>query len=148
MNQYIASLANTCLSLASANLEFYAESVPENFRIPALYFPPSEVDSSESALNSFSTRRTIYAKVFASDRNGALEIAEGIQQGIMLYRCHIPLYDVDGKATGTHFKVEPPDARIIDEGMAQITLSYTLISAFPEEEIPKAKSIDINKYYD
>ncbi len=146
MNQYIASLAKTCLSLVT-DLELYFESVPENFQIPALYFPPSEVDSSESALNSFATRRTIYAKTFAVDKHTALELAEEIQQGILVNRGHIPLYDIDGIATGTYFKVDASEVRAVDEGMAQITFSYNLIKNYAEEEVPKANNINIHKYY-
>ena len=64
----------------------------------------------------------------------------------MLKRCRLPIYDIDGKDTGGIMKVEPPTTRIIDEGVAQITLIYRIIRGYPKKVVPGAKEIKVNTY--
>lgn len=147
MDQHIASLARTCLELGNIST-FYDEKMPKNFVIPSLYFPSPETSPSGSALGSYSTKYSIYAKVFAKTKLEAVTIADIIVQGIMRKKCRLPIYNEDGTDSGKIFKMEPPDARGIDEGVAQITLTYRIIRAFVETKYPSVQSVEINKNYD
>lgn len=147
MDQYLASLARACTDLGGLT-NFHTDNMPSDFAVPALYFPPPESDPSGSAFNSYRTEYTIYAKVFAATRQDAMDIAEMIVQGIMLKKCRLPVYGVDGKETGDILKVQPPGARVIDEGVAQITLIYSIYRQYPKETVTMMKDIGINKYYD
>ena len=147
MDQYIASLARSCLELGNISI-FYDENMPEDFIIPSLYFPPPETSLSGSALGSYSTKYSIYAKVFAKTKLEAVMMADSIAQGIMMKKCLIPIYNEDGTDSGEIFKMDPPDVRGVNEGMAQITLIFRIIRAFTETKYPGAQSVDINKNYD
>jgi len=147
MDQYFASLARACTDMGGLT-NFHTDNMPSDFAVPALYFPPPETDPSGSAFNSYRTEYTIYAKVFAATRQDAMDIAESIVQGIMQKKCRLPVYSVDGKETGAILRVQPPGARVIDEGVAQITLIYSIHRGFPKESLPMMKEIGINKYYD
>ena len=147
MDQYYASLARACASMGEFT-QLYMENIPDSFAVPSLYFPPPETDPSGSAFNSYRTDYTVYAKVFAATRQEAGELADGIAQGIMLKKCRLPIYNEDGTENGGIMKLEPPVTRVIDEGVAQITLIYHVFRSFPKEELPMAKDIRINKNYD
>lgn len=147
MDQFIACLAKACITMSGIST-LYTDNMPASFAVPSLYFPPFESDLSGSALNNYQTDYSVYVKVFAATRQDAMEYAESIVQGIMRARCCLPVYDVDGKETGDILKTSPPAARVIDEGVAQITLRYRIIRKFTEEEVPKVQNFGINKYYD
>lgn len=147
MNQYESSLARTCLELGGISV-LYETNVPEDFAVPSLYFPAVETFPSGSALNSYQTKYSIYAKVFALTKREAGELAEKIVEGIMQKNCRLPVYKEDGTDSGMCIKLEPPSSRVVDEGMAQVILSYKIIKAFTEVKHPAAKTVGINKNYD
>lgn len=45
-------------------------------------------------------------------------------------------------------KLDPPASWIVDEGMAQVTLTYRLVRAVTPVKPPAASSVGINKYFD
>lgn len=144
MDAYTASLANRCLVLSGIE-NFFTGNVPENFRIPALYFPPPEETPGNWTLNGHETTYTVFAKVFAATREAAMELADAIAQGIMAGRRFIPLLGADGTETGNLFKVDPPDARIVDEGVAQVTLAWKAVRQYREEDADMIAEIEIHK---
>ena len=147
MDRYYASLANACLEMGGIT-HFYSDNVPDDFAVPSLYFPPFESYPSVSALNSYQTSYTLYANVFALTRQDAMEIAEKIVQGIMQKKCRLPVLNSDGSDSGTIFKLNPPEARVVEEGVAQLTLTYSIIKEFKKKTYPKMQNFGINKDYD
>lgn len=133
MNAYEKSLLKQCLTLAGIT-QWYADTMPEDFYVPCIYFPAVYADPQSSTLNEYAARKTIYAKVFASTRREAGELAEKIADGIMEKRRLIPLLEQDGTESGETFKVEPPVTSVIDDGTAQIVLTYNLRKRFYEDE--------------
>ena len=147
MDQFIACLAKACITMSGIST-LYTDNMPASFAVPSLYFPPFESDLSGSALNNYQTDYSVYVKVFAHTRQEAMELAEDIVQGIMRLKCCLPVYNADGTESGEVLKTSPPAARVIDEGVAQITLRYRIIRKFAETEVPLVKNFGINKYYD
>lgn len=147
MDRYIASLARACLEMGGLET-LYMDNIPSDFMVPSLYFPPTEIDPSGSAFNSYRTDYTIYAKVFAATRQDAMDKAEAITEGMMRSRCLLPVYNPDGTESGELIKVDPPAARVIDEGVAQINLAYHIVRRFKEQQVDMVQKIGINKYYD
>ncbi|MCX4377589.1 MAG: hypothetical protein OSJ61_15635 [Lachnospiraceae bacterium] len=147
MNQYEASLARICLECSGISV-LYEDNVPEKFVVPSLYFPAAEIFSAGSALNSYQTKYAVYAKVFAYTKREAGELAEKIVKGIIQRNCRFPVYNKDGTNSGTVIKLEAPASRIVDEGMAQVTLSYKIIRAFAKVRSPTVQSVGINKNFD
>lgn len=147
MDQYESSIARVCLELSGIGY-FYEDNVPENFMVPSLYFPVPAVYPSASALGSYQSSYSIYANVFAVNKREAGELAEKIVQGIMLKKCRIPVFEENGADSGEVIKLNPPSFKVIDEGMAQVTLTYNIVRAFTKTESAKAKSLNINKKYD
>ena len=143
MDQYTACLARACLDFGDLDY-LYTGNVPSDFKIPCLYIPPDDLVSSKSALNNYALKHSVYAKVFAKDREAAGEIMAAIVEGIAQVRYRLTVYDQDGKETGELLQIQPPDARVIDEGVAQITLVYSIKRRYPEPEFPKAKYYHIN----
>ena len=144
MNAYEKSLLRECLTLAGIT-QWYEDTMPENFYVPCIYFPAAHADPQSSTFNEYEARKTIYAKVFASTRRQAGEIAETISDGIMNLKRLIPLLNVDGSESGEVFKVDAPITSVIDDGAAQIILTYKLHTRFYEEEADGVHEIIINQ---
>lgn len=144
MDAYLASLAKLCLTLSGIE-NFFTGNVPQEFRIPALYFPPPEETPEAWSMGGYAVSYAVYTKVFAATREDALSFADAISRGIMARRRLVPLLAPDGTKTGEAFKTGPPEARIIDEGVAQVLLSYRLIRPYTEEEAEKIKKIYIRE---
>lgn len=132
MNAYEASLLKECLTLGELR-QWYDDEMPESFNVPCVYFPAAHAEPFDSTLNGYEARKTIYAKVFAATRRQAGEIAEKIVDGIMDRRQRIPLLNQDGTESGETFKVDTPTSSLIDDGVAQIVLTYKLHPKFYEE---------------
>lgn len=147
MNQYESSLARVCMECSGISV-LYEDNVPENFVVPSLYFPTAETSSAVGTLNSYQTKYAVYAKVFAYTKREAGELAEKIVKGIMQRNCRLPVYNKDGTDSGTVIKLEAPDSRIVDEGMAQVTLSYKIIRAFAKVRSPTVQVVGIKKNFD
>ena len=81
-------------------------------------------------------------------RREAGELAGKIVEGIMDKQCRLPVFHEDGTDSGMILKLDPPTSWIVDEGIAQVTLTYRLIRAFTSVKHPAASSVGINKYYD
>lgn len=147
MDQYESSIARACLELGGI-LYLYEDNVPENFMVPSLYFPAPSVFPSASTLGSYQSCYSIYANVFAATKREAEKLAEKIVQGIMLKKCLLPVFEENGTDSGKVIKLDPPSSRGIDEGMAQITLTYCIIRAFTQTKSAGVESMNINKNYD
>lgn len=147
MDQYESSIARACLEYSGIST-LYEDSVPEDFMIPSLYFPPAELSTSGSTLKSYQAKYSIYVKVFALTKREACGLAEKIVRGIIDKGCKLPVYNFDGTDSGAIIKLEPPTAFGVDEGMAQVTLSYKIIRSSIEKKYPAAGAVGIKKYYD
>ena len=147
MDQYESSIARACLEYSGISA-LYEDSVPEDFIIPSLYFPPAELSTSSSTLKSYQSKYSIYAKVFALTKREACGLAEKIVRGIIDKGCKLPVYNFDGTDSGAIIKLDPPTAFGVDEGMAQVTLAYKIIRSSIEKKYPSAGAVGIKKYYD
>lgn len=147
MNQYDASIMRSCLEFAGLQY-WYEENLPEEFAVPSLYFPAAEDFPSRSALGSYQSEYSIYAKLFATSDREAVELAESIVQCIMCRNCRLPVYTAGGKESGEIVKLEPPTARLSDTNVAQITLTYKVIRSYERKPQPLSQGVNINKNYD
>lgn len=147
MNHYEASIMKSCLDFSGVRFA-YEENLPEDFAVPSLYFPAAEDMPARSALGSYKSEYSIYAKLFATSDREAVELAEKIAQGIMSLDCRLPVYESNGKDTGMIVKLEPPAIRLSDTHVAQITLVYKVIRLYKRQKQNTVQNIGINKKYD
>ena len=147
MNQYESSIMKSCIDFSGVQFA-YDENLPEGFAVPSLYFPAAENLPGKSALGSYRSEYSIFAKVFATSDREAMELAEKIVQGIMSLNCRLPVYTREGKDTGTIVKMELPTMRLSDDNVAQITLAYKVIRLYEQQKQNSVQNVSINKNYD
>lgn len=123
MNSDVGSIMAACYRVHP--VQVYTDRMPQDFVMPSLYFPqPISVD----APSSFSGYRVDYSlavKAFAKTDEQAADAAEKIAQNIRQSRMAIPVIDEDGSDTGDYMRLRKLDTRIIDEGVAQLTFTWT-----------------------
>ena len=146
MNKYEYSLLAKCIALGNLS-NWYAEEMPEDFAIPCIYFPPAVAAPGAHSLNAYEGRKVIYAKIFARTRRQAGEIAETISDGLMKGKRIVPVLKADtGKESGETFKIGEPLTNVIEDGVAQITLSYRLYQKYTEDAATKIQNLNLNEY--
>lgn len=146
MNQYDASIMRSCLEFSGLQY-WYEDSMPEKFAVPSIYFPAAEDFPSKSALGSYQSEYSIYAKLFATSDREAMELADNIVQGIMYRNCRLPVYTADGKKSGVTIKMEPPITRLAATNVAQITFVYKVVRSYKREPQAPSQGVNINKNF-
>lgn len=121
----------------------YFRNLPEGFITPSAFFPAPEMDGVEHSLSSYEDDFALFMKIFDKDSMGAYAIASKIVKAIQNCRKRIPLYDENGEITGKNFRVTKLNAKVIDDGVAQIAVEWKTLAVYDTELHTKA----MNFYY-
>ncbi|MGC5326437.1 phage portal protein [Brevibacillus sp. SYSU BS000544] len=122
MFQELGSVVNFCLS--KFNAKVYTHNVPEGMVIPALFVPPPAVVDGPDTTITFQKSYTLPIKVFHMDNHEAYLAAEQIADGIRFARNLVPILSEDGNRTGQYLRISLSEVKMIDDGVAQITLKW------------------------
>lgn len=125
------------------HLHRYFLEVPENFLIPAIYFPIPETEAKKVTLNTMETTLTWYINVFAVDSIQAYNEASRITNQIIFQRCRIPIRNAEGQEEDKELRLLPPKVKKVERGIAQIVLSVKRYTELAESG-QKSKDIYIN----
>lgn len=145
IDQESASIIKYMLA-AAGDVKPYYHEVPEDFRVPAIYFPVPEVESSGYVLGGYAVDFTWYPKVYHSTTEGAYEIGMGILTAIQRHRNLIPLIDVDGHSTGTGIRLKDPTMRRVDSGAVQLEIRWKSVRDYYEEDATKMVEFEIDYF--
>lgn len=123
----------------------YYESIPESFVVPAAYFPSPEVMSDGETLRTYGLDYAVYVKFFAKTSNGAFELAHKAVEEIRKARNLIPLIGNDGtEIEGEGIRINDPDLRVIDEGVAQAVISWRSRRPYNREDSAAVEEYTFN----
>ncbi len=123
LEQELACIAKFIIAAAGNPTPYYNE-VQEGFVRPAVYFPMPEVDTGGDTLKSYAADYAWYIKFFANTREEAYKMAFDALTEISQCRCLIPLYSFEGEKLRKGLRIKFPNARVIDEGAAQLTINF------------------------
>ena len=124
LEQEIASIMQFCLTAAD-NPQPYYYNVPEDFKVPAMFFPQPEIDTGGETLNSYRFVYTWYINIFCSTTEDAHALAWQVLTAIKQARNLIPLLTEDGEADEKGVRIDDPKLARVDTGVVQIALSWT-----------------------
>lgn len=143
LEQEVASIIK-CILEASENPAPYYYEVPEEFTVPAVYFPAIEVPTRGETLSTYAMDCTWFIKFMHNTTQEALAIAFKALTAIKEKRNLIPLIDTDGKRTGKTLRIKDPSLDIIDRGAVQLQIDWTSNRPYNTNRAEKAANIQIN----
>lgn len=109
--------------------EVYTERMPQDFVLPAMYFPPPITFSESFTSHSYQQDYSLTIKLFHENEQGAFAEAEKIAESIRKARNVIPIRDEQNVPTGRFILCSEINVRMIDSGsvimgVAQITVGW------------------------
>lgn len=107
LEQEIASIIQFVLDAADNPAPYYYD-VPEDFYVPAAYFPSPEISTRGETFRTYAMEYAWYIKFFHSTREGAHALALAALSAIKQARNLVPLIGPGGTATGNSIRLDDP----------------------------------------
>lgn len=147
LEQEIASIMNYVLINANTATPYYDE-VPEDFMVPAVYFPSPEIESGGDTLSTYSLKYIWFIKFFHSSTPAAYQMALSVLEIIKRKRNIIPVINEAGEFTGENFKVKDPKLKKIDgaAGAVQLTIIWDSLRPYENPVYTKMDSYGLDMY--
>lgn len=125
-DKYLSSIANFLYKSGSkvTALNPIFHQMPEQLKMPAIYFPNPIVNSFNDTLSSFTLVYSWYVKIMANSIEEAYEIAAQIQMDLCGNRFYVPVLNEDGSAYGKRIHIKPTEIKQLDGAVYQIALSW------------------------
>nr|DAG87051.1 MAG TPA: hypothetical protein [Caudoviricetes sp.] len=120
----MASIIKFVLDKAGGPAPYYW-NVPQNFSVPAAYFPTPEIDTGGETFLTYFMDYVWYIKLFHATAQGAYSLGHPVISAIRAARNLIPLIAEDGsEIDGSWVRVNDPQLKVLDDGAAQLTISW------------------------
>lgn len=133
----LAAICNFIVNNSIEKLTPYFWEMPENFRVPAIFFPVPETTNEKVTFNMIKTHLTWWIRFYAADDLQAYGIASYIQTKILLERNKIPLYSEDGRLMSKPLNIGFPFLKKVGEGIQQMEISCDQYKGLPVPNGPK-----------
>lgn len=126
-DKYLTSIANYLYRSGCkvCSLKAIFHNMPEQFKVPAIYYPNPTVTSNNDTLSSFLLTYSWFVKIFAASTEDAYEIAAQIQRDLCGDRFSIPIKNDDGSMDGNrHIRIKRLEIKQIDDSVYQVYLLW------------------------
>ena len=143
LEQEIASIMAFALHYADNPSPYYYD-VPENFKYPAMYFPQPEIDTGGETFRTYAMRYSWYINIFHRTTEDAYALAWKVLTALKQKRNLVPLKNEDGGKDGGGLRLDDPSAKVVDTGVAQLTLSWTSRRPYDCEQVQKMVEWEVN----
>lgn len=115
----------------------YYNSVPENFLVPAVFFPPPEVNDRADTLYSYGATYLWPITFHASTSEEAYAVALSVFHAIKRARSRVPYIHDDGSLDERGMKLDSASVKPVDECVAQLLITFTARKGLTDDEIKK-----------
>jgi hypothetical protein len=143
LEQEIASAIKFILESADNPAPYYYE-VPQDFLVPAVYFPPPEILSRGDTLATYALEYSWYVKFFHKDAQSAHALGMAALTALQYKKNIVALIDTAGELTGRGFRMNDPALKIIDDGAVQLALSWDSRRPYYREPVQKMMKFHAN----
>lgn len=142
LEQEIASIIKFTLD-AAGNPSPYYYRVPQDFVVPAAYFPTPEITTGGETFRTYSMDYVWYIKFFAETTRAAYDLGLKALTAIRGKRNLIPLINQQGDPAGGGLRVNDPDLKTLDDGTAQLQISWRSRRPYDDEEAQKMVTYEV-----
>ena len=136
LEQEIASAMKFIIGNSGNPAPYYYE-VPQDFVVPAVYFPQPEIESRGDTLATYALEYTWFVKFFHKDTQSAFALGFDVLTALKYFKNIIPRIDETGKLTGRSFRMRDPALKPIDSGAVQLTLMWDSARPYFEQKSQK-----------
>ena len=144
LEQEIASIIKFLLASTGRPSPYYYK-VPQSFAVPAAFFPQAEIETGGETLITYNMDYTLYVKFFARTTEDAYRLGLMAVTAIRGKRNLIPLIEEDGEdIPGKGIRVNDPDLKMLDDGAAQVKVSWRSRRPYDDEVPMKMVTYDLN----
>lgn len=119
----VASIIRFILDNAGEITPYY-NSVPANFLVPAVFFPPPEASDGADTLYSYSATYLWPITFHASTSEEAYATALLVLHELKRKRSRVPYLHDDGKKDERGMKISSAEVKLVDECVAQLLLTF------------------------
>ena len=109
---------------SAGNPYAYYYSIPEQFRVPSIYFPQPNITTHGDTLSTYALEFNWCVAIFDVDTQSAHARAFDVLNALQRVKCVIPLVDEKGELTGRGFRIRDPSSRSIDENEKRLILKW------------------------
>lgn len=148
LEQEMASIIKFVLDRAGGPSPYYW-NVPQNFTVPAAYFPPPEVETGGETFLTYGVDYTWFIKLFHATEQGAYSMGSAVLEAIRAARNLIPLIAEDGSTVeGSWVRVNDPALKALDDGAAQLTVGWRSRKPYSDTAAgaTRSQSFDVNVF--
>lgn len=141
LEQDLASAIRFIQDNAAEGTEYYFGEIPEDYKVPSIYFQTPFTFGSKATLRSYKTKVTL--NVWFMDRTtwDAQKNATDMMEDIMLSDCVFPIVDLDGNKLKTGLRVSDLETKRIENEIIQLSFSFNSYF-YPKKDVPK-----VQKFY-
>ncbi|MDN8592026.1 phage portal protein [Paenibacillus sp. 11B] len=143
MNSDVGSIMAACFRVHP--VQVYTDRMPQDFVVPSLYFPQPIITDAPSSISSYRVDFSLAVKVFDRTDEQAGDAAERIAQIFRQTRMTIPVIDEDGQNTGQYMRLRRAETRLIDDDVAQLTLTWSSRYQYSRVDYEKMGSLLLNQ---
>lgn len=141
LEQNLASAIRYIQDNTAEGTEYYFGEIPEDYKVPSIYFQLPYTTGSKATLRSYRTRMTLNIWFMDAGTWNAQRRASDMMENIMLDDCVFPIVEKDGEKRETGLRVVEPETRKIENGIVQLAFSFDSYF-YPEKDTQK-----IQKFY-
>lgn len=147
LEQEIASIMRFTLDRAGSPTPYYKE-VPQDFLVPAVYFPVPEIGSRGDTLSTYALEYSWFIKFFHWDTQTAHDMAFRVFTAMLSARNLVPLIDTDGRPVGKGIRLKDPSMKKIEgaSGVVQLSLAWDSPRPYDDTEYQKMMTYDLSMY--
>lgn len=142
LEQELASIIKFTLDRAGNPSPYYYE-VQKHFNVPAVYFPTPEIETGGETFLTYNMEYIWFIKIFHKTSEEAYSLGLSVLTAIKGNRNLIPLIDETGERVEGNVRVKDPKLKVLDNGAAQLTLSWTSRRPYNAEEAVKMQSYEV-----
>lgn len=144
LEQEMASIIKYVLDKAGGPAPYYW-NVPQNFSVPAAYFPTPEIDTGGETFLTYYMDYVWFIKLFHKTGQGAYSLGHAVMTAIRAARNLIPLIAEDGsEVAGSWVRINDPQLKVLDDGAAQLTISWRSRRPYSDTTADRERAHPIN----
>ena len=145
LEQEVASIIKFVLD-ASGNPKPYYWNVPRSFVVPSAFFPTPEIDTGGETFLTYYMDYVWYIKFFGNTSRAAYNLGLKALTALKGKRHLVPLLKPDGTREGGGLRLNKPALRTLDDGAAQLTVSWRSRRPYDYEDVLLMQTYDLSMW--
>lgn len=138
----MAWIAKTILSI-NQGITAYFNQVPQNFKIPSIFFPPAEVRAGNYTMGSYLLQYSWYLKFFAKSKGAAYQLAHRTMESLYRQKNKIALINEAGGLTGEVIRIKHAEMKDLDQNAYELMIEWEVVRPYDTQETVKMQKYSV-----